>query len=140
MLKRIFVSAAAWTGLGLTSGVFYREFTKLNRYTETSMLNFAHTHALALGTLMLLIVLALVKAFSIDDRRLSLWLWLWNIGVGVTFGMLVIKGTLQVIKSPIVTSAALPGIAGLGHIIVTIAFVLLLVIVGKSVSRDASSA
>ena len=64
MLNRLFTSAAAWTAIGLLSGLYWREFTKLNEFTGETMLSTAHTHALALGTLVFLAVLGLIGAAS----------------------------------------------------------------------------
>lgn len=51
--------------LGLVSGLYYRELTKLNAFTGDSQLGLVHGHLLALGVLFFLIVLALEKAFTL---------------------------------------------------------------------------
>src|SRR5690554_4366931 len=97
MLNLLFRSAATWTGLGLLSGLYYRELTKANDFSGATQLAVAHTHALALGTLMLLVLLALVAALGIDDRRFRWGVATWQVGLGMTFGMQLVKGTLQVL-------------------------------------------
>ncbi len=139
MLHRIFVSAATWAGLGLASGLYYREFTKSLGFHGFTQLALAHTHALALGTLFLLILLALAKSFALPARSVSILLLLWNIGLGITFGMQVIKGSLQVLAHPMADSAALAGIAGLGHITLTIAFVYLFMVLAPAVKAQQSA-
>lgn len=133
MLRRIFVSAAVWAGLGLASGLYYREFTRSLHFEGFTQLALAHTHALALGTTFLLILLALAKAFDLNERSVGILLLLWNIGLGVTFGMLAIKGTMQVLAAPMADSGAIAGIAGLGHIVLTIAFVYLFMVLAPAV-------
>ena len=138
MLNRLFVSAATWTGLGLASGLFYREFTRQTEFKGFTQLALAHTHALALGTLMLLVVLALAKVFAFDPQRTNLFTLLWNAGLGLTFGMLVIKGSLQVLASPLATSPAIAGVSGLGHMLLTGTFVYLFVILRAALASDAA--
>ncbi len=134
MLASLYRSAAVWTALGLASGLGYRELTRQLAYAAKTQLAVAHTHALTLGTIVLLLVLVLVKVFALDeDRRLTWFLRFYNGGLAITFGMLVMKGTLQVLDSPLATSKAIAGISGLGHITLTGCFVLLFLILGKAI-------
>lgn len=133
MLTSFYRSAAVWTVLGLASGLGYRELTRQVGFTGFTQLAVAHTHALTLGTIVLLLALALVKVFALDsDRRLRWFLWFYNGGLAITFGMLVTKGILQVLGSELATSKAIAGISGTGHIILTGCFVLLFLILGRS--------
>lgn len=137
MIKKIFTSAAVWTTLGLASGLFYREFTRQRDYTGFTQLAVAHTHALALGTTILLITMGLTKVFALDtDRRMRLFLLFWNIGLGLTFTMMLIKGSLQVLGAEIADSAMIAGISGLGHMILTGAFVLFFLILRRAVKAE----
>lgn len=136
MHNKLLWSAGAWTALGLASGLYYREFTRQLDFAGVTQLSVAHTHALALGTTILLIVLALTQVFSLDDdRRLRLFLLFWNIGLALTAGMLVVKGTLQVLAHPIAESPMLAGISGLGHMILSGTLVLLFLILRRALSR-----
>lgn len=93
-----------------------------------------HTHALALGTLMLLIVLGLSVALKLTAHKLMRpFLIVWNAGLVITVGMLAYKGFLQVQGASWADSAALAGVAGLGHITLTVGFVILLVMIGSGV-------
>jgi hypothetical protein len=122
MLKS-FYAAAVYTLLGLGAGLFYREYTKAHDFTGDSELSVLHTHLLALGTLFFLIVLAVDKAFAISGTKMFTWFfWVYNAGVLLTVAMMVVHGVRTVGHSG--ESPALDGIAGLGHIILTVAFVL----------------
>lgn len=132
MLNRLFTSAAAWTALGLASGLYWRELTKLNDFTGPTQLSTAHTHALTLGTLVLLVTLALARTFSMEEKATKLFTILWNVGLGLAFGAMVVKGTLQVLEVPIATSPMWAGIAGLGHMVITGSFVYLFVILRRA--------
>ncbi len=120
-------AVAVYTFVGLAAGLFYREFTKANGYPEGLMgqLGLAHTHILTLGLIVLLIVLALEKVFSLSASRLFRWFfWTYNAGVALTAAMLVWHGMLQV--QDLESSKMIAGIAGLGHMLVGAGLVLLL--------------
>lgn len=67
-MKKLFNAALVYMVLGVGSGLFYREFTKLNDFPEGqfTQLGLAHTHLLTLGFIVLLIVLVVEKAFRIS--------------------------------------------------------------------------
>lgn len=132
-LVSIFTSAAAWTALGLGSGLFYREFTRQNGFKGFTQLAVGHTHALALGTMVLLTVLALAKVFALEARGTGRFLAVYNVGLALTFGMLNFKGVLQVLGNPLADSPALAGISGLGHMILTGAFAYFFVLLYRAV-------
>jgi hypothetical protein len=64
MLIILYRSAAVWTAAGLAGGLFYREFTKAHDVEGGTQLALVHTHALALGTTVLLVLMALVAALG----------------------------------------------------------------------------
>ncbi|NYI69597.1 hypothetical protein GGQ54_000157 [Naumannella cuiyingiana] len=138
MGRKIYLATAVWTALGLASGLFYREFTKLNGFTGDTQLAVAHTHALALGTTVGLVVLGLRQVFGLTGRRFAAWFWLWNAGLALTFGTLVAKGSLQVLGSAAADSKMLAGIAGLGHMSLTAALVLLFLALAPRLRSDAA--
>lgn len=65
-------------------------------------------------------------------------MWIWNIGLLLTAGGLATKGTLQVLGSPMADSAALAGPSGLGHVLLTVGFVLLFLALGRRIRDDRS--
>lgn len=133
MHKGLFNSAAAWTAIGLASGLFYREFTRQRKLTGVTQLAVAHTHTLVLGTLMLLGVLALTQVFGLErDKRIGLFIIFWNVGLALTSVMMMVKGSLQILGNPMASSPMLAGISGLGHMVLTGAFVLFFLILRRS--------
>src|SRR5690606_12642766 len=134
MLTLLHRSAATWTVLGLASGLYYREFTKANNVSGGTQLALTHTHALALGTLTLLVLLALAASLDITDRRFRWGIIVWQAGLGLTFGAMLVKGSLQVLNHAAADSPALAGVAGLGHMTLTAAFVLLFLGLGAALS------
>ncbi len=106
MTTALYRWAALWTAFGLASGLFYREFTKLNGVPGGTQLAVVHTHALTLGTIVLLVALALALALPALAERgaFRVFVWVWNIGLAIaTLGMLT-KGILQVSGNALATS------------------------------------
>lgn len=119
-MRRLFVAAAAYAGLGLAAGLFYREYTKLNGFTGDTQLAVMHTHLLALGMLFMLVVLALDAMFRLDGSRSFSWFFTtYNAGMALTVAMMGVRGVLQV-NGVTDVSAAIPGLAGLGHILLLV--------------------
>lgn len=132
--------AAMWTALGLAGGLYYRELTKHHglggtRELAGTQLAVVHTHLLTLGTLVLLVLLALVGRFPAlsDDRRFRWGVWSWQAGLGLSAVGMLVKGTMQVVDISGFDSPALAGISGLGHMVLTGAFVLLFLGLGRAV-------
>jgi len=141
-MTRLFYAAFAYMLAGVASGLFYREFTKLNGFPEGqfTQLGLAHTHLLTLGFIVLLIVLVLEKQFALSRSRLFAWFfWIYNAGVIVTSGMLVVHGALTVLGAE--SSKMIAGIAGLGHMLLTAGMILLFLALRKAlVSRTDAAA
>lgn len=135
MLKKLFIWATTWTIVGLGSGLYYRELSKHHGLPKGTQLAVTHTHALAMGALAMLTLLAVAAALRLErNKPFGLGVLIWNIGLIITVGMMVTKGTMQVLGKNVDTSAALAGPAGLGHIIVTIGFAFVLIGIGQAVS------
>lgn len=88
-----------------------------------------HTHFLALGMIVFLVVLALDALFHLSGRRsFTVFYWTYNIGLLMTVVMQAVRGVLTLDgQDPATTTAAIPGIAGLGHMILTVGLVALFV-------------
>lgn len=129
-MNKLLNTAFAYIILGLGSGLFYREFTKATDNLGThSQLNTLHTQLLVLGMVVFLVVLALDAVFSLSGRRsFSVFYWTYNVGLVVTVAMQAVRGFLTLDgQDPATTSAAIPGIAGLGHMLLTVGLVALFV-------------
>lgn len=134
-MKKLLNAAFIYMLVGVASGLFYREFTKLNDFPEGqfTQLGLAHTHLLTLGFIVLLIVLALEKTFTISrSPKLFAWFfWLYNVGVVLTSAMLIWHGSLTVLG--LESSKMIAGIAGLGHMFVTAGMIVLFVALRRAV-------
>ena len=86
---------------------------KYNGFTGVTALSNVHTHLFLLGMLV--------------------FLWTYNIGVPLTAVMLLVRGVTQVLELSLSSgvSAAISGIAGIGHILTGVGIVTLLVSLRK---------
>ena len=130
----LFRSSVVWTVIGLVGGLGYRELTRSHDFTGTTELAVVHTHALTLGALTFLIVLLLERTYAVSRHRaFRPFVWVWNPSLAVTVAAMTTIGTLEVLGSSAATSKALAGVAGLGHIGLTVGFVLLFVALGARI-------
>lgn len=134
-MKR-YMNAALWYSVAaLVGGVFYREFTKFNSFTGKTALSVVHTHYFLLGMVFFLILLLLEKSFSFATAKTERVLAAYHIGLNLTGVLLVVRGVTQVLGTamPAGMSAAISGIAGIGHILLGISLVLLLLQVKQNI-------
>ena len=119
----------------MVGGVFYREFTKFNDFTGATALGKVHVHLFVLG-----MAVFLITALFADRRDLSrlrtyrAFLVIYNIGVPLTAVMLLVRGVTQVLGLSLSSgaSAAISGIAGIGHILTGAGVILLLLTLKKA--------
>ncbi|WP_432026992.1 DUF2871 domain-containing protein [Streptomyces sp. 1222.5] len=131
-MRKILNTAHIYMIVGLISGLYYREITKAEDFTGDTQLAVVHTHVLALGMLFFLIVLALEKLFALTALPLFRWFfWTYNAGLVLTVGTMTLHGTLTVLGRS--SGAATAGVAGLGHILLTVGLVLLFITLGKRI-------
>ena len=127
-MKKLIDTAFGYAAAALTCGVFYREFTKYHAFTGRTTLGFAHVHLLVLGTLLLLLLAAFALHTDLTAQpQFRRFFVLYQIALPATVVMLLVRGVLQVLGTPLTRGcdAAISGIAGIAHILMTICFVLL---------------
>lgn len=131
-------AALTYAALAMAGGVFYREFTKYNGFTARTTLSMVHTHYFLLGMIFFLLLLLLEKNFSFTGEKTGRVLAAYHIGLNLTALMLVVRGVVQVLAPAISSgmSAAISGMAGIGHILLGVSLVLLLVQVRRSCRGD----
>lgn len=140
-MKKIAKLSFFYSILGMLLGVFYREFTKINGFTEETVLSGLHTHVLVSGVFFLLIVLLLEKSFELTkNKKFNKFFITYNIGLILSVIMMAIRGCVEVLNLEISTmiDSSISGIAGLSHIIMTIAYILFFLILLNRIN-DADS-
>lgn len=139
MLRKLHLSAATFTALGLIGGLYYREFTKAHSWTGGGQLGLVHTHFLVLGTVGFLLLMVLERVFALSEHNLATpFFWVYTAGLSLTGAMMAVKGTLQVMESSAANSPAIAGISGTGHMTLTVAFVLLFVILKSRIAEPST--
>ena len=119
----------------MVGGVFYREFTKFMGFEGVTLLSKVHTHLFMLGMLVFLVVALFAQNNKLEEIKIfRVFFGVYNSGVALTVVMMVVRGILQVCDTPLSSgaSAAISGIAGIGHILLGAGIVLLLLSLKKA--------
>ncbi len=134
-MKKMLNTSMIYFIAAIAAGVFYREFTKWQGFTGKTMLAFVHTHLFVFG-MILFLILAL---FCSRDDRISeskifkCFFIFYNSSLPFMVCMMLIRGVLQV-KGAVLSKAAdaaISGIAGISHILLTASLVLLFMALKK---------
>ncbi|MFC7446773.1 DUF2871 domain-containing protein [Rhodococcus daqingensis] len=135
-MRKSYHAAHIYMILGVLSGLYYREITKINEFEGDTQLSVVHTHLLTLGMLGFLIVLALDKQFNLSGaRQFTYFFWFYNTGIAVTVLAMVFRGTQTVLGNDVPEAVSL--VAGLGHIVLTVGLILLFILLGKRLNEPA---
>lgn len=136
-MKRILNTAFFYLILGLISGVFYREFTKIYGYTNYTRLSVLHTHLLTLGMMIFMIIFLIASIYNklIETKKFTIFYFTYNISFLVMIITILIRGILEVQNINLNKSfnAAISGIAGLSHIGISVALIILFLELKKQV-------
>lgn len=127
-MKRYINYSIVYTVLAMIGGVFYCEFTRMNDYTAWTTLSVVHTHYFILGMMFFLVLSVVSTCAHFKSNRAVLF---YNIGLNLTAIMLVVRGIVQILDLNVV-SAAISGIASIGHIILGISLILILLDIKKA--------
>lgn len=120
--------------LSMAGGVFYREFTKFYAYSMPTVLSVIHPHLLILGTLLFIILAVIAKVTNIQNNRLfKKFVIIYNFSLPFMILTMLIRGILQITNTAInsLIDKMLSGFAGLSHITMMIALLILLISLKK---------
>lgn len=127
-MKRYLNFAFYYFLFAMIGGVFYREFTKFFNFSEKTTLSLVHVHLMVLGTFLFLLLALFTRYLKLEEEHsFRRFLILYSIALPFMVIMMVVKGTLQVLKLSLSSgfNAAISGIAGISHILMLISFLLL---------------
>ena len=135
-MKRYMNGALVYAVLAMVGGVFYREFTKFNGFEGRTVLSAIHPHYFMLGVAFFLLLLLLEKAIGFSDAGTGKVLVVYHVGLNLTGLTFLLRGVTQVLGTALSSgmSAAISGMAGIGHILLGVSLILLLLQVKRSVS------
>jgi hypothetical protein len=134
-MKKCLNLAFFYAMAAIACGVFYREFTKFHGFTGRTALAFTHLHLFVLGTVLFLILGLYAQSTALTAQpAFRGFLVTYNIALPFLVGMFFVRGIPQVlgtVLSPGV-NAAISGLAGLSHTLLTAALVLLFLALKKA--------
>lgn len=138
-MKKIMNTSLIYFVLAMAGGVFYREFTKWNGYTEPTTLGVLHVHLLVLGTGVFLLAALFAKVTELEKNSLfKKFFVLYNIALPFMVVMMLIRGIVQVLSINLgkMGNGMLSGFAGLSHIGMMVALLMLLIAVKREMLRE----
>lgn len=127
-MKKLINMAFGYGLVGLAGGVFYREFTKYNDFTGTTALGKIHVHLLVLGTLLcMMLALFSLQTDLTEQKTFARFRTIYQVALPFTIVMLLVRGITEVLGTELSRgmNAAISGMAGLAHILMTVAFIYL---------------
>lgn len=111
---------------GLTTGAFYKEYTKFKGFTGLTSLAKVHPHILILGMLVFLIIgtYAYNKEDLIKTKSFSRFYKVYNLALVGTSLTMFVRGLTQVNASQLTKAMdmSISGIAGVFHVLMAVAF------------------
>ena len=137
-MKKYINVSLVYASAAMVGGVFYREFTKFNQFTGVTTLGKVHTHLFLLGMVVFLLVALFNDRLLLEKQKsFRTFMTIYNIGVPLTSVMLLVRGVTQVLGLTLSkgASAAISGVAGIGHILTSVGIVLLLLALRKADER-----
>lgn len=138
--QKLISSAFCYAIAGLACGVFYREFTKFTAFTGKTTLAFTHLHLLVMGTLLFLILAVIALHTDLAEQaRFQQFRKVYAVALPFMVIMFFVRGILQALQTPLSTgaNAAISGIAGISHILMTVALVLLFLALRRCTPKKA---
>lgn len=140
MTKKFVNLSFIYAIVGLIAGAFYREFTKYMGYTARTRMVLVHPHCLVLGAFMFLLLALFSMNLKLENEKTFKTFFLsYNIGVVITAAMLFLRGLAEVMdwSGNKALDASISGIAGVGHIVLTVGFVFMFITLKKSIDNRA---
>lgn len=132
-MKKLWIAACGYATLGLFFGLLYRTLTH-DGFDGRTQLSTTHTHFLALGFIVMLVCVALEAALKFSgSRSFTIFFTTYNAGLLITGGVMVWHGLLQLDGQQ--GGGMIAGIAGLGHILLTVGIAALLVSLSKPIKN-----
>lgn len=122
-MKTMYKISLSYLIFGLVSGVFHHEAAYWTHFEGDSALARVHPHALILGGAVFLLMPLMMHAFQIHKQKsFRFFLGFYNVGLMMSLGFMSARGIVQLFRLPIPSFAdhMIGGMAGIGHVILTI--------------------
>ena len=100
-MKKYVNLAMIYASIGLVGGVFYREFTKLNGFTDVTTLGKLHVHYLVLGMFFFLLLCLFTKEKDVNKKGVIMY----QVGLNLSAIMMLVRGITQVLNMELSSGA-----------------------------------
>lgn len=112
--------ALAYLFFGIFAGAFYREIRKI--YPVDVKMAFLHVHLFVLGFVFLTLAFLLIRDRVFENGRLKKLLTIYNVGMFFSFSAMFLHGMIDGYTPGEVTRIGMVAVSGVGHILLTVAF------------------
>ncbi len=122
-MKKMYWISLSYFVFGLTAGLVNHELVYWTHFTGESVMSVVHPHAILLGGLVFLLMPLFMKCFGLEKQKsFRIFLWVYNIGLIMTLGLMTVRGMSQLLVMPFPSfwDHMVGGLAGIGHIILTV--------------------
>lgn len=113
--------ALAYLFFGIFFGAFYREIGKI--YPVDVKMAFLHVHLFVLGFVLLTLAFLLIRDRTFENGRLKKLLTIYNVGMFFSFSAMFLHGMIDGYTPGEVTRIGMVAMSGMGHILLTVAFI-----------------
>jgi len=136
MIKRYANATLLYAVIAIVCGVFYREFTKFQDFTDQTNLSVMHTHYFLMGMFFFFLLMLAENAFSFSSQKTNKIIGVYHIGLNITGLGFFMRGLTQVFEMELSKgmNASISGIAGIGHILMGTCLILVLWNIRKKIS------
>jgi len=134
-MKKCLITSTIYCGLGLITGVLFRELTKMANFEGRTALGMVHAHFIGLGFMFFLLLMLFAPKIE-KYKPYKVFFVLYNVGMGLTGLAMLVRGIAEVQKMDLskeLGKICIPICGGIGHMILTASLVLLFICLFKMV-------
>lgn len=138
-MKKYLILSLIYTCLGLLFGVYFREATKILAFNGATMLRVIHPHLIILGGVFNLFMFFFSRKYEFKNTVLeNIFFYSYNVGLSLTVIMMSVRGSFEVFGVSLNggMNGMISGIAGIGHIVLTISIILFFVLLFKDFKEE----
>ncbi len=140
-MKKMYYISITYLIIGLFLGLFNHEVAYYTNFTGTTTLSYFHAHAIILGSALFFAMPILMKIFSVDKHKnFKKFMIFYNLGLCMSLFFMAARGIFELfmLQIPSFTNHMIGGLAGVGHVILTIGLCFLFNVIISSVSKESN--
>lgn len=137
-MKNMYKISLSYLIFALASGLFHHEVAYWTHFEGNSALARVHPHAMILGSAVFLVMPLMMHTFQIHKQKsFRFFLGFYNVGLVMSLAFMTARGAIQLfgLNTPSFVDHMVGGMAGIGHIILTIGIAFLFHALMKSCDK-----